>query len=426
MIFKNFFLVYFFFAWMGFFGTPSISLAKDTTSLKVALYPYVPESRELFSKLEQVFEAKHPEVNLQLIESHLDSQSGNIISLSEDYYNGGLLKTQADVYEIDTVLLQAMIEAKKIQPIELPDRRFVPSTYKAITFDKKIWGTPHWVCGNFLFYKKDDLAIKNASSLNELTDAFKQDEPLFIDLKGKSTLGEWYLTGLAASDGNRSSLIKKIQSKRIDSAALKMVNKLLSLCPSGYCRSDQLHSRVGFYAREFARGKARAYIGYSESLHYALQEIKQNCGSIDSCLDENEIAVREIPALTSKGKQVGWTDVLSLSSDLPPDKKKLAMQFINFLTSWEGFRLVLNPEKASAPRYLLPALVLSKNSPELKPPLYSRFYDAYESRIILNSKDLNKTLRSYGKVIDCVLPGDHLDSSECHGVKSSTTDYFLP
>jgi len=96
------------------------------------------------------------------------------------------------------------------------------------------------------------------------------------------------------------------------------------------------------------------------------------------------------------------------------------------LTSWEGYRLVLNPERASAPRYLLPALLLSKNSPELEPPLYSKFYDAYKSRIILNSKDLNKTLRSYGKVMDCFLPRGSLDSNECRGVKDSTTDYFLP
>jgi len=167
MIFKNFFLVYSFIAWMGFFGTPSISLAKNTISLKVALYPYVPESRELFLEFEKVFEAKHPGVNLQLIESHQNSQLSKPISLAEDYYNGGLLKTQADVYEIDTVLLQAMIEAKKIQPIELPDRQFVPSSYKATTFDEKTWGTPHWVCGNFLFYKQDDLAIKNAANMNE-------------------------------------------------------------------------------------------------------------------------------------------------------------------------------------------------------------------------------------------------------------------
>jgi thiamine pyridinylase len=235
MIPKKALLLFSFIAWIAFFlKSPSVSISIEPNILKVALYPYVPEGRELFFELEQAFEAKHPEINLQLIESHIDTKSGKPISLVEDYYNGGLLKTQADVYEIDTVLLQAMIEAKKIQPIELPDRRFVPSIYKAITFDEKAWGTPHWVCGNFLFYKKDDLAIKSASNLNELIDAFKKDDPLFIDLKGKSTLGEWYLTGLAAMDGNRSSLIKKIHSKKVDPAAFKIVNKLLALCPSGY------------------------------------------------------------------------------------------------------------------------------------------------------------------------------------------------
>ncbi len=420
MIPKKFLLVFSFVVWISFFlNSSSFSMSVEPTTLKVALYPYVPEGRELFFELEQVFEENHPGVDLQLVESHLDSEAGASISLSEDYYNGGLLKTQADVYEIDTVLLQAMIEAKKIQPLELPDRRFIPATYKAITFDDDTWGTPHWVCGNFLFYKKGDLEIQNASNLDELANSFKENDSLFIDLKGKSTLGEWYLTGLAAKDGNRDNLLKKIRSKKFDPEPFKMVNKLLSLCPSGYCRSDELHNRVGFYARQFVRGKSRAYIGYSESLFYALSEIYQNCGPFDRCLGEDEISVREIPSYNFKGKQVGWTDVLSLSRDLTPSKKKLAIEFIDFLTSWKGYKLVLDPEWGSAPRYLLPALAFSINSPELTPPLYAKLYESYKSRIILNSKDLNQTLRNYGKVMDCYLPKDRNDLNECGGVGSN-------
>ncbi|GEM_PF-996538 len=414
MISKNFLLTYSLIVWMGiFFATPLNLLALETTSLKIALYPYIPDADKLFLELEQAFEAGHPGVDVQSIENHPDSNLDKPVSLASDYYSGGLLQTQADVYEIDTVLLQAMIKAKKIEPIELPNRPFLPETYKAITFEGNTWGAPHWVCGNFLFYKKGDLAIKNASNISELIKAFKKDDLLLIDLKGKSTLGEWYLTGLAANDGNRASLLKRIQSNKIDQPAFNVIKDLLSLCPTTYCRNNALHKRVDYYAKKFAQGKARAYIGYSESLHYALQEIRQNCSPADNCLKEEEIEVREIPTANEKGNQVGWTDVLALSSGLTTEKKKLAMEFIEFLTSWKAYRLVLNPERTSTPRYLLPALPLSKESPELEPPLYPMFYDAYQSRVILNSKNLNQNLRNYGKKLDCLLPRDRLDSTEC-------------
>ena len=67
---------------LGFIALSGVVGAQSPETLRVALYPYVPDGRSLFFKLEAAFEASHPGVNLELVESK---------PLVDDYYDGGLL-----------------------------------------------------------------------------------------------------------------------------------------------------------------------------------------------------------------------------------------------------------------------------------------------------------------------------------------------
>lgn len=375
--------------------------AQSPETLRVALYPYVPKGRELFFKLEAAFEAAHPGVNLELVESK---------PLVEDYYTDGLLETDADIYEIDTVLLPDMIRKGKIAPLTPPNGDFVPEARQAVQFNGSTWAVPHWICGNFLFYRKGDKAITKAKTWEELLTAFGANTAWFVDLKGTSTLGEWYLTVIAGLDGDAASVARRVQAPSLDPAAVQKLQVLLGPCPAGYCRSADLHYRTGYYARQFARGRARAYIGYSETLHYALQEIADSCGVTDGCRRADEIAVRALPMLSPQGKPVGWVDGFGISATLTGRKKDLAREFIEFAASWQAYQLILSTETGAAPRYLLPALRLSTRNPELDPPLYKALYAAFGTRLILTATDLNDTLRKRGKALDCQLPPERGDA----------------
>lgn len=388
---------------------PSAAVPPPPEILRVALYPYVPGAHDLFFKLEAAFEASHPGVNVELVESYRDPQSGELTSLSESYYDGGLLKVEADIYEIDNVLLYEMKEAGKIVPIGLPRKDFFPEARAAVQIDGATWAVPHWICGNFLFYEKGDSEIEQAGTWQELTKAFEKSAGLLLDFKGTSTLGEWYLIGLAGMDGNAAAVLKKLEGGPLEGQAVNALHALLQRCPAGYCRSRDLHERVGYYARVFARGKARAYIGYSESLYNALQEIAANCTAADGCRTPDQIAVRALPTVTPQGKQVGWTDGLAIAANLTEKKKALAIEFIEFATSWKAYQLVLNPDGYSPPKYLLPALVPLTPKPELDPSLYPAFYKAFGSRIIPTAKGLNKSLRDRGGQLDCALPPERDD-----------------
>src|SRR5262249_40008876 len=111
---------------------PCPAYARPREVLTVALYPYVPEARDLFSTLAAPAAATPPRARLDLVERSTEPGSHTERRLAEDYYGGGLLRAEADVYEVDTVLLAEMVRAGKICPVNLPRRDFLPEARAAI------------------------------------------------------------------------------------------------------------------------------------------------------------------------------------------------------------------------------------------------------------------------------------------------------
>jgi hypothetical protein len=78
----------------------------------------------------------------------------------------------------------------------------------------KTFGVPHWVCGTFLFFRKNDPdadRLSKTTRLGELEQILShpatEEQGLLADMRGKSTLGEVYLSSLVdeyrrAKEGN--------------------------------------------------------------------------------------------------------------------------------------------------------------------------------------------------------------------------------
>jgi len=164
--------------------------------LRVGIYPYVPASDDIKLRIAQEFEKRHEDVRLQFVDLG-------------DYYDGGLLDAlsakRVDVVEVDTVFLQDLVESKLIEPIprdRLPsDTDFLPVASRAAMLDGKVFGVPHWVCSNFLFFRRNDPdadRMRHVTKLNELEQVLNhpatEENGLLADMRGKSTLGEIYLS----------------------------------------------------------------------------------------------------------------------------------------------------------------------------------------------------------------------------------------
>jgi len=379
------------------------SQAVESVTIRVALYPYVPGQHSVFALIAREFQRRNEGLILEMVD----------VPTEPGYYDGSLRTLNADVYEIDSILLSDMID--KISPLGVSLQDFAPEAVDAVTRNGVVYALPHWMCGNFLFYRKGDAAIRDAVTWEEVTkELARQKRPLVFDLFGRLTLGEWYITMLADRLGVRAAQAAVLASDVADPNAIADLNSILSACPTGLCRSKDLHDRTGYYAREFMRGEAGAYLGYSETLHYALQESIDNCRLGTSCLSPNEIAVRRLPKTsgTSFGEGIGWVDGLAISNTLTPEKRAAALKFIAFATSADAYALVLKPGWMEAPRYLLPARTGLAFGSDV--PLYPDLLSAHAGRKTGTSPGLNEKLHKLAGTINCALPIDRTDT------KSST------
>jgi thiamine pyridinylase len=283
-----------------------------------------------------------------------------------------------------------------------------------VTRDGKIYAVPHWLCGNFLFYRSDAPYVGTSRTWEELvSSALQNKKDIFVDLKGRSTLGEWYLTLLSEKEGLSDAQKSIIEGDDADGTVLGTLNRILTACSEPYCRNDELHDIPGFYAKEFIRGKSIAYVGYSETLHYAIHELKNDCGPGTNCLKAEDIKVRALPSIaeSSANSSLGWVEGLAISSDLSAEKRALAMDFIRFAVSNEAYEQALKPAWPYVPRYLIPARqrIVYENA-----PLYADLYAMFGERFTGSSLGLNTKLREFAQSkVECAL--DRHDPAKCGG-----------
>lgn len=384
------------------FCASAVQAAPEPVTVRVALYPYVPGPYSLFMLLAREFQKQNAGVTLELVE----------VDPAKDYYGDGLVTLSADVYEIDTILLNEMLP--RLAPLSLPLDGFTDEAKAAVTRNGQVYAVPHWLCGNFLFYRKGDSAIRDASSWSDLLRILQQrTKGIVFDLYGRLTLGEWYLTLLAERIGVEAAQTSVLHAAAPDPAVVEDMKMILAGCPTGFCRSPSLHAKTGFYARAFARGEAAAFVGYSEALHHALQEMIDNCGLGTACLSPDDVAVRRLPALAGAAASgIGWVDGLAISRDAAGPVRDAALKFIAFATSPDGYAAALKPIPGEAPRYLLPARVGVKVEDS---PLYPDLMAAHAGRVTASMPGVNAALQILSKTLNCLLPIDRTDVTALAG-----------
>jgi thiamine pyridinylase len=373
------------------------------------MYPFIPEYQTVKAEVKKGFEASHPDIELQFID--LDGNYYAPGSQPQDEYIGA---TKADVYELDSVFLRDFVNQKKIQlwPSDalLPEDELVKNAASGSRIDGARYGAAHWACGNFIFFKGGDGGFSEIKSLSDLEAAIgKPAHPigkgLATDLKGKSTLGEFYL--MAAVDHYGDWQDAKSHLGAVDPILENDLERLVKLCDAGYCRSDQYHSKdPGIYPRLFAQQKARAYLGYSEGLHDVLAESAQ-CDASSQCLGDSQIDVSGFPSDDNGRHQISWVDSYVLDADCNQTCTTDAVAFVKYMNSDEVYKTILL-HTGPAPAYLLPAKAALYQDPEVvgRAHLYPKLKSLIESAYAPSDVDLNGELRKRGTEIDGQLPNN--------------------
>jgi thiamine pyridinylase len=374
--------------------------------LRVVLYPFIPEFKSVAYDVETAFEATLPGVRLQ------------IVDLTDNYYSSSADKfvgtTDADVYELDSVMLADFVKGGKIRPIPssalLPVDELLNNANAGSQLNGSRFGAAHWVCGNFLFFSARNTPLKAAKTLADVESAVGNPthplhQGLMVDLKGKSTLGEFYLEAAYDHFGDWNGVAGHLAA--IDPTLKGDLARLIPLCDSGFCRSQSYHDdQPSIYPRQFARGNASAFVGYSESLHEVLSETAQACSSDDHCLTDQDIDVTDFPTGDSGHHQMSWVDSFVLDARCAGQCAQDAVTFISFMNRDATFKQILLHEGV-APAYLLPAKrSLYADADVLKVAhLYPKLRAIVQNAEAPTAPGLNDQLRGLGKDLDAQLPG---------------------
>lgn len=373
----------------------------NARTLKLQMYPFVPEADRIALFIKENFESGCSGLDLQ-------------IEMNQNYYatNGnGLLETDADVYEVDSVFFEDFLNRKNPQ---LPSQSVLGTIGPAIPFARDIattagnqYGIPHWVCSDFLIYKKGIEQIGEIKTLKDAEKVFSlRGNRLLIDLEGSSTLGELYLSIMVAHYGSVQEALKRIDPGNLDSYGVSVFLRLLAMIPAGFGRDRDYHYRNGFYPRQLVRGAGTAFVGYSEDTFYALNEANQSCRK-NECLGEDDLNVSQWPFADEGAKPVAWVDMYMLDAKLSGGKLHDAEALIKFLMSKSTYKaLVIPPD--SSPKYLLPARDdIYSDAGLASAKLYPKFRSLIGAATAVTGLHLNEKLHAIATALNAKLPASH-------------------
>jgi thiamine pyridinylase len=373
----------------------------NARALRVEMYPFVPNAEGMALRMKELFEAGCPGLDLQV---HMN---GNYYAID----NTGILAADADVYEVDSVFFDDFLKHKNP---EVPSQSVLDAAGPVVPFAKIVaslngvqFGIPHWVCSDFLVYRKSVSQLGTITGPADAARVFGQlQKGLLMDLKGSSTLGELYLSILVARYGSAAEALRRLDLDHLDEYAVAVLRSFVAMEPAGFGRDQDYHQRDGFYPRQFMRGSGSAFVGYSEDTYYALTEATQSCGK-DECLGKDDLDVAPWPFADEGAKPVAWVDMYMMDSRLTDAKKRDAEAFIGFMMSVSTYGALLMPPN-SAPMYLLPARDDVYSDIKLVPAtLYPKFRKLIGPATPVTEEGLNYKLHKVAAELEKVLPRVH-------------------
>ena len=372
--------------------------ADEKIELNVLMYPWVPDYDHIAKSIKENFEKEYPGVNIVIAKQNWN------------YYNPGGLDKKYDIYELDTIFLLEFVKKGRLQSLSEPDFLHIKSSFPFSIYASKVdgvlYGSPHWICALFLFYHKHDLRMKEATTLAKLSKAIgtrhEKGRGLLIDLNGTSTLAEIYVDCLVDMGYTQKEVLEQLASGILNKGAINSINQLVELCDPGIGRGILAHDAwPPYYPLEFAHGRGRALVGYSERMFHILSEIKDP-SDYTPVINPSSISIRLFNQADKELSSLNWVDSFVIDASVKGKKLEYAKKFLIFMAQSEIYIKILLTN--NTPQYLLPAYPNIYDSPKLlsAAPLYKYFKTEIQSKrwITLQGENIYKQLRQSGKKLN--------------------------
>ncbi len=330
------------------------AVVSEPRTLRVSLYPIVPDMERYKKAVTMNWEAKHPDIKLELVDWYC---------YDED------LPDDLDVFVFDGIYLTEYLEKGYLLPIpeeaiqDIED--FIPFTTDGLRKDGNFCAVPQLICTSLLYTRKGDTELAGVSDTvmlyEKLGDRKNQsevpdeNEGLLIDMSGGTSKVIMYLDAQIDYSDTYTEYEDLPVKETFSEEALDLLRLLVKMGGAAQVKykseSDELYER----ARWFAEGKGRAYIGYSETMAMMGDGV-------------NEIDFRLFSYSDRGGVPLFSVDLAGVNAKISDDKKELAYELVDMITSEEAMAKVVMPEGIGTPQYLLPARIhiydlLSEASP---------------------------------------------------------------
>lgn len=354
------------------FSFPNIAYAQTTTktTLKVALFPYIPDSAQdqyqaLLTRIESEFESQNSSIDLVLKPLNPEEEGFYDINTLKQWLSNSTSEDGYHLVEIDTLLLGDLVKANVAKAWNNPEniKDWYPAGLDAVTINGNIYGIPHLLCGHFIFSRNDKVVkTKSVEKILTILNSITPDTPnLGGDLTGSWNLPALYLDAWADTYGTKQ--INSALSPNLDPSVIKSFKKFAQNCQVGDVNPCfDKYGDIDIGAEAFINNQVDAFFGYSERLNYIFKN------GINP-----EIKLSSLP-LNEDSNPLLFADALVLRKDCDNACQNAANKFAAYLDDPKTQEWILTSKDAgenAIPRYLIPATYSAFKTKSLdKDPYY--------------------------------------------------------
>ena len=299
----------------------------EPVTMNVSLYKVVPDYDSFKKTIADRWKEKHPEVELNF--ENWDCYSGEVPE--------GL-----DVFVFDTISLDSFAERGFLLALSEKDIQdyndLIPSFVEGCRVNGTLCVIPQFLCTDLLYTRKKDADLKTVQNIDDLYSVLGDSGLLLEKYSFTSKIG-LYLQALIDEKQSYMDQYPPIKEGELSPIATDSLEKMRKMHLTDSEGDLEDESRF-YYARKFAEGMGRAYIGYSE----AMNEMGESASDMD---------FRLFSMTDSKNIPVFYVDAAAINAKISSKKRALALDLLNIITGTDA--LARAQTNGGSPQYLLSA-----------------------------------------------------------------------
>jgi len=378
----------------------SLALA---SSLKVALYPYVPRIAQFKSVISENWKLLHPDVEIIWVEGW----DGGYANDPQDDYDLFVFDATYLTYFINKGRLLGMNQS---QVNNIAD--YLPFAINGMLKGNKYWAIPQLGCTEYLICKKDDQPLLKASNMSEVVAAlgkcsYHGDIPpestgLMMDFSGGTTNAIYYVKSLEEITDEFPVPLPQDPGH----INIYAINNLRTILATASLRNAWYSGESYQRGLWYGQNHGRAYVGFSESLTQIPQEQLPDIAMKVMPWSDNPEGVKD---------PLFYCDVIGVN---PNTSKRnvtaLAIELANLMASTQVIVDCFKSTDTKGPQYLTPVRNSAMNQLADIYPAYAIIRNAVKASGDPILLDLGKDSRNWIANMKNTIKHMVIDDLQCY------------